>query len=448
MFREMEDEGNNLALPLDKMPKCWNEEERMNALFSPFRSKLANPLDWSSKYKFWQNLIYECLNYKLQCSFSIADLNVAFKRKGCTPICLVTVVEELLRNNEIIPEVDFLKEPCDTWTAWSIDIFIKRPLAWSFSKVKSYVISNEINKDTIYIHLQVLKNLGKQVFSVLENKKENVLVAFSEIVKDCKSELNEDISDNTVMLVLIWLRREKKVTFTKNTDNNELLIKIAVHPTDNVTEIEQGLYKLLKQENDLMNEIQVMEEAKLNVINEAKSYLAKGLRQVAKTHLRKKLKLENTIQIRAQTLENIRMLISRIQDTHTNIAVLSVLKTGSDVLKKMNESGLSEDNVRDVVDDLSEMLGEQNEVQNILSKSFENNESNTDLEQELEELMKEDEVIFPTIPNSPLNSTIDELQDSFKNLSFGSPTISKTSSLESTSQSIRKKQKLSEPEYA
>ncbi|XP_033320832.2 charged multivesicular body protein 7 [Megalopta genalis] len=444
----MESVDKNLALPPDKMPKCWNEEERMNALFSPFRSKLANPLDWSSKYKFWQNLIYEWLNYKLQCSFSIADLNVAFKRKGCTPVCLVTVVEELLRNNEIISEVDLLKEPCVSWTAWSIDIFVKRPLAWSFSKVKSYVVSNEINKETIYIHLQVLKNLGELVFSILKNKKENVLVAFSEIVKDCKSEINKDISDNTVMLVLIWLRREKRITFTKNTDNDELLIKITVHSTDNVTEIEEGLYKLLKQENELMKEIQLMEEAKLNVINEAKSYLARGLRQVAKTHLRKKLELENTIQKRAQTLDNIRILISRIQDTHTNTAVLSVLKTGSDVLKKMNESGLSEDNVKDVMDDLSEMLAEQNEVQYILSKSFEDNESNTDLEQELEELMKRDEVVFPIIPNSPLKSTVDELQDSFKNLSFGSPTISKTSSPESTSQSTRKKQKLAEFECA
>lgn len=89
--------SDNFLLPAEKLPECWSQEERMNALFSPFRSKSANPQDWISKYKFWHNLIYEWLEYTMQCSFSINDLNEAFKRRGCTPLCLVTVIEELLR---------------------------------------------------------------------------------------------------------------------------------------------------------------------------------------------------------------------------------------------------------------------------------------------------------------------------------------------------------------
>ncbi|XP_076299426.1 uncharacterized protein LOC143218237 [Lasioglossum baleicum] len=86
---------------------------------------------------------------------------------------------------------------------------------------------------------------------------------------------------------------------------------------------------------------------------------SRSLRQVAKTRLRKKLELENTIQKRAQTLENIRTLISTIEEIHTNTAVLSAYKTGSDVLKKLNGSGLSESKARDIMDDLAEALEEQ-----------------------------------------------------------------------------------------
>lgn len=89
--------SGNILLPAEKLPECWNQEERMSALFSPFRSKSANPQDWISKYKFWHDLIYEWLKYNMQCSFSIIDLNEVFKRKGCTPLCLVTVIEELVR---------------------------------------------------------------------------------------------------------------------------------------------------------------------------------------------------------------------------------------------------------------------------------------------------------------------------------------------------------------
>lgn len=89
--------SSTLPLPKEKMPECWNQEERMSSLFSPFRSRSANSQDWISKYKFWHNLIYEWLQHNMQCSFSILDINRAFKRKGCTPHCIVTVIEELLR---------------------------------------------------------------------------------------------------------------------------------------------------------------------------------------------------------------------------------------------------------------------------------------------------------------------------------------------------------------
>lgn len=416
MIMEIKHVDNNLPLPPEKMPKCWNEEERISALFSPFRSKSVNSQDWISKYKFWQNLIYQWLKYTRKSSFSISDLNNAFKRKGCTPLCLITVVEELLRNNEIILETEFLKEPCESWTAWSIDILVKKPLTWSFLKVKSYVVNNEINKETRYINLQIIKEFGDILFSILEKRKDNILISFSELTKCYRSEIDQNISDNTVMLILMWLRREKKIVLKSNENENELLIKIAAHSSDGVTEIEEGLYKLIKQENELIKEIEFMEKEKINIINEAKSYLIKGLRQVAKTYLRKKKELEKTIENRIQTLDNIQSLITSIQNSHTNNAVLSAYKTGSHVLKKLNESGLSESNVKNIMDDLAEAIEDQKDVQVMLSESLINDDSNADLEEELAELMKFDENIFPPVPNAELSFNVDELQKELQNL--------------------------------
>lgn len=61
-------------------------------------------------------------------------------------------------------------------------------------------------------------------------------------------------------------------------------------------------------------------------------------------------------------------------------------------------------------------LEEQKEVQCILSESLENDDSNVDLEKELADLMKLDENILPSVPNTKLSSTIDELQTNLKNL--------------------------------
>lgn len=263
------------------------------------------------------------------------------------------------RNNEIIQETDFFKEPCETWTAWSIDIFVKKPISWSFSKVKSYVIGQKTNNtDVKYIHLQIVRELGDVILSIAEVRKDNILFPISEIVEYCKGKTKKQISENAVRLALEWLRQRKMVVLKKSSNpNGELLVKICSQTANKITEVEEGMYKLIKQENELIKEIELMEQEKLNIINEAKMYLGKDLRQMAKTRLRRKMELEKTIEKRAQALANLRVLITNIEDAHSNSAVLSAYKTGSDMLKKMGQSGLTEYSVRDVMDDINEVSG-------------------------------------------------------------------------------------------
>lgn len=96
--------------------------------------------------------------------------------------------------------------------------------------------------------------------------------------------------------------------------------------------------------------------------------------------------------------------------------MLSAYKTGSHVLKKLNESGLSESNVKNIMDDLAEAIEDQKDVQVMLSESLINDDSNADLEEELAELMKFDENIFPPVPNAELSFNVDELQKELQNL--------------------------------
>ncbi|XP_077266947.1 charged multivesicular body protein 7 [Temnothorax americanus] len=405
-------------LPAEKLPECWNREERMSALFSPFRSKSANPQDWISKYKFWNDLIYERLKHTTRCSFTIADLNEAFERRGCAPLCLTTVIEELLRNNEIIEETDFFKEPCETWTAWSIDVFVKKPITWSFSKVKTYVVGRKTNNTEVrYVHLRRVRELGGVILSIAEVRKDNVLFPISEIVEYCKSKTKEQISESAVSLTLEWLRRRKKVVFKKSSDpNGDVLVKIAAQAANEITEVEEGMYKLMKQENKLIEEIELMEREKLNIVDEARMYLGKELRQLAKTRLRRKMELEKTIEKRAQALANLRVLITNIEDARSNSAVLSAYKTGSDVLKKMGQNdGLTEYGVRDIMDDINEVLEENKEIDTVLSETLNNADSETELERELAELLDEDDVEVSTaVPDA--NPEIEKLKQRLQDL--------------------------------
>lgn len=268
-------------------------------------------------------------------------------------ICLL----QYSRRNEIIQEIDFLQEPCETWTAWSFDTFLRRPISWSFCKIRNHMMGQKpIDTETRYIHVAVIEELGDIVLSIVEIKKDNVLYSIPEIMEHCKNKTKKQMSENTLRLVLEWLRRKKKIALKKSSDSNcELLVKISTQISTEVTEVEEGLYKLMKQENNLMKEIELMEQEKLKILKETKTCIAKGLRQVAKTCLKRKIELEKTIERRSQALANLRTLIANIQDAHSNSALLSAYKTGSEILKKIERDGLTQNDVIDVMDNINEV---------------------------------------------------------------------------------------------
>lgn len=89
--------NDNLPMPREIMPEAWFIDERMNSMFAEFRNRSVNQQDWNSKYKFWEGIIADWLSNKKQCTFNILQLSSAFKRKGRTPHCLSTVLEELYK---------------------------------------------------------------------------------------------------------------------------------------------------------------------------------------------------------------------------------------------------------------------------------------------------------------------------------------------------------------
>ncbi|XP_031787382.1 charged multivesicular body protein 7 [Nasonia vitripennis] len=377
-------------LPLDQLPECWNQDERMKSLFAPFRNRSANPEDWNSKYKFWNQLIKTWTSYHARCSFSLTDLTANLKRNGCSALCLPTVLEELYKNGEVIPESDFMKEPSSTWTGWTIDLFVKKPVSWSFSKLKSYVSEPVIDNNMKYIHLPTVKELGELILSIVDTKKENTLLSLSELTKSCIAKSgNTRITESNIRLALIWLRHNKKAAFRDciKDDKHDLLVKISPRAAEQVTEVDEGLHKLTQQESMLIKNIEQLETERNEVILKAKSSLASGLRQVAKSFLRKKHELDKCIEKRSAALQNTQRLLARIHDARYDTDTLAAYKAGCNALKKFEDTGLTEDNVQDTMDDMTEILDELNEVQSAMTQPVTSNESDAELEKELAEIM-------------------------------------------------------------
>lgn len=433
MFEQSESNAY-VPLPPEKIPHCWNQDDRMNALFAPFRSKSANQQDWVSKYKFWNDIIYTWLRYTIQCRFSLFDLNEIFKRKGCSPLCLTTVIEEMLRNGEIVSEEEFLQETNDSWVAWSLNIFIKKPLMWSYFKVKDYVVGQNVNIYTKYVHLKTVKEIAELVHYTINNEREYILISISEILEKCKKEdCLSGINNDTLKLALTWLKYHKKSIFKKSSTSNDLLVKFSMKEVHHISEIEEALYNLLNQESKLEREIELLEKDKIAIVNKVKISLAKGLQQVAKTHLRNKIELEKIIEKRAKTLANLRTLVLNIQNAHSDTAILNAYKIASSILTQFGEKGLSEHEVRDVIDGMNEALENYKDVQSTLTETIPSIdlESDSDLEKELSQLINEDNSCKVKVSAVNEKIELEDLQQRLRNL--GLPPQEKSSQKLSTS---------------
>ena len=261
------------------------------------------------------------------------------------------------RNREIISEGDFLKESSGTWTAWAIDTMVKRPVVWSFSKLKNYIVKDVIDIDTKYIHLKTVRELGNLILSTINE--DNILTPLSQVTKNCiEKSGNSNITEENVKLALLWLRSSKKAAFRGENLHNEseLLVKISASGVQDVSEAEEGLFKLMEQEKLIVKNIERLEIERNAILMKAKSSLASGLREVAKTCVRKKREVDKTIEKRSAALHNVQTLIARIHDAHSNTEILSAYKTGSNILKNYETTaGLNEENVTNTIDDMAEV---------------------------------------------------------------------------------------------
>lgn len=71
--------------------------ERLTVLMAPFKNREVNEVNYDNKMKFWKNAIISECERRHRCSFSINELKTWYLLNGRSPLCLLTVVEDMYR---------------------------------------------------------------------------------------------------------------------------------------------------------------------------------------------------------------------------------------------------------------------------------------------------------------------------------------------------------------
>jgi hypothetical protein len=75
----------------------------------------------------------------------------------------------MYRNGLLVFQAEFVHIPLQqTWLAWAIGMLIKKPVNWTFNKVKNSVLgTKEAAEDIPYVHIGACKVGGMSVFYVV-----------------------------------------------------------------------------------------------------------------------------------------------------------------------------------------------------------------------------------------------------------------------------------------
>ncbi|KAH8361657.1 hypothetical protein KR084_012485 [Drosophila pseudotakahashii] len=380
-------------------PASWKDNARMQVQFAMFRSRHLDTEDYDAKMKFWTDLITKYLKFCGRPIFSLRDLQLQFMRGDQLPACLDTVISELQQRKQIRSRSDFEHDPANSWSGWLVNSLVKRPLSWSWSKIKHSVVAEDLEASALveWIHLDVLNSTCDLITEKVLSENSGKLLHFDAFKSLCKAQQVRIHSDKDFCVCLLALNvrqivglefkmekglRQIHLVKIPKKDGDDLNISQEDHAVHNLQNTQA---QLLKQLEDLEEEIKVNDE-------KARQYLKENKRQMAKTYLRKRHLLEKNHERRSIALHNIESLLSSVDEAQNSGVVLDAYKIGSNTLKKvLSDSGLKYDNVDEVLADVRETLDQHREVQDVLSNSVVEgaNQEEDQLEQELRDLCGE-----------------------------------------------------------
>lgn len=395
--------------------------ERITVLMAPFKNRSVNEVNYDNKMKFWKNTIISECDHRHHCSFSINDLKTWFLFKGRSPLCLLTVVEDMFREGIIKSQSNFeqiTSQNNSNWSTWAVNTLVKSPLSWSVGRIKESILSPTpvIDEKSEYIILHLVENQANELFNTISGNEQPQILFMDDLQKRLHEMWNTDVSMTSTELIVHSLEIRNKV-FVERGEHlvaNKTLVKIASNDKDvePISELEKNFFKLKETEKILIGEISHMDFEKESLIKEAKSYIAKNMKPIALTYLRKKKEIEKRIEKQLKSLDNVQALISRIEESKYNAEVLQSYAHGLAALKlSSKESGLTIDNVDETMAELAEVIDEHKDMQSAMSSLVDVKQkyNEQELEDELADLLSKDEPSIgkyhiPDLPSVPDNS--------------------------------------------
>ncbi|XP_014786192.1 charged multivesicular body protein 7 isoform X1 [Octopus bimaculoides] len=373
----------------------WSDDQKMNVMFSVFRDKSVNPLSWEQKMNFWQETIERyCAKNDLVIVLP-STLPIYFTRKGRTPQCLDVVIAEMKRIGKLKTLSVLETESVSMgWLYWGYAKFIRSPLSWAVNLASSMISKNNKCLEES-VMTEVLKRKAEQLLSIhlerVRTHQESDIIDYNSLVEQ-HAELFKDKRE--VPLLVSYLVKQQKALLIPQGNNKNPLIKFTDNQNVNVSPVkctDLKIYQIQCVEIRLGKQVNTLTEDIKRLSKEAREHVKSKSRQLALYTLKRKKNCEMILEKKLATLDILHNLIDKIKTVTTDQQVLEAYACGVSAMKVLTKD-INLEKAENVIDQLHDTLGEQEEVSHLLANAWpDSNEDSEALEDELQKLIKEEE---------------------------------------------------------
>ncbi|XP_011427130.3 charged multivesicular body protein 7 [Magallana gigas] len=373
-------------------PDVWDDDTRMNVLFSPFREKDLNPSSWNQKMKFWIQIIEDEHKLTNKCTIEGKSLPQMFKRKGKIPTCLETVLSEMLSLGKIrkLQNCDILQPPSGSgrkgWLTWGYDTLVKSPISWGWKTLTKesseednprYILESCLNDQCS----KVLERLQCQMYCDIVNS----IMEYSEVYSQCGDLCSSELEFKVAIQQLV---KERKAVIS--TEEDSVIIKFCAQNDDkvkNITGEDLKIFRIKKTSSALMSKMEKLSVVGERLKKEAIQYRNKSMKQHSLRTFKQYKRVQDRISKLSNSIDLLDDILHRIGHAASEEMVVKAIESGAQALKGINERN-DLDKVSDVMDDLSQAMQDQEEIQAELSRI--DHEEEESLEASLDSLLLED----------------------------------------------------------
>jgi len=216
--------------------------------------------------------------------------------------------------------------------------------------------------------------------------------------------------------MLGYLKATKRIV-TDKVGSEEVLLMSPVGTQPKITAVEKGKYDIARTKEILEKQLNDITDKAHQAEERARASLKQGRRNTAKHELRRKKLLEQRMDKLLTMVDNLTVLGMQIEDAESDSVMISAYEAGKKALKGvLEDKRMNADAVTEAMLDIQELLDEHADISAALSQPVSTQDADVDeLENELEELLKEDEekskISTPVPDTKPTKAIVEDEEE-------------------------------------